>query len=82
MHGDRKCLHLSSPGWQAIGLIYNDFVHELHAPDPIATARSLASIDWARSGKLWESLVVEKKLPNRKQLGLDKLLTSHVAKAA
>jgi hypothetical protein len=60
---DRRSFHLSSPGWQAIGLIYHDLVHELNVPDPFATARALARIDWSRSGKLWESLVVQKKLP-------------------
>jgi len=62
---DRKSLHLSSPGWQAIGLIYYDLVHELQVPDPNATAHALARLDWARSSKLWENLVVEKELLGR-----------------
>ena len=32
----------------------------LKAPDPLATARALARIDWSRSGPLWADLVVEK----------------------
>jgi hypothetical protein len=59
---DRKSLHLSSPGWQAIGLIYNVLAHEVHAPDPNATARALARVDWTRSGRLWKDLLTEKEL--------------------
>jgi hypothetical protein len=59
---DRGSLHLSSPGWQALGLVYHDLVHRLHVPDPNAAVRSLARLDWTRSGPLWQSLVVEKEL--------------------
>ncbi|NMM45384.1 DGQHR domain-containing protein [Rhodospirillaceae bacterium KN72] len=57
---DRKSLHLSSPGWQTIGVIYHDVVHALASKDPVETARNLAQIDWSRSGPLWSDLVVEK----------------------
>lgn len=57
---DRKSLHLSSPGWQSLGVIYNDLVHQLNVPDPLQTARALARIDWGRSGPLWADLMVTK----------------------
>lgn len=58
--GDRKSLHLSSPGWQAVGVVYHDLVHKLRVPDPKSTARALARIDWSRSGLLWQDLILEK----------------------
>jgi DGQHR domain-containing protein len=57
---DKRALHLASPGWQAFGVIYNDVVFRLKAPDPLATARALGRIDWSRSGPLWSDLVIEK----------------------
>jgi DGQHR domain-containing protein len=54
---DRKSLHLSSPGWQTLGLIFNDVAVRLRVPDITATARALARVDWARSGPLWSDLV-------------------------
>jgi hypothetical protein len=57
---DKKSLHLSSPGWQSLGVIYNDLVYRLNAPDPLQTARALARLDWTRSGPLWSELVVTK----------------------
>jgi DGQHR domain-containing protein len=58
--GDRRSLHLSSPGWQSIGVIYHDVVMRLGVPDPLAFARSLARVDWSRSGPLWTGLIIEK----------------------
>jgi hypothetical protein len=57
---DKRALHLASPGWQALGVIYNDVVFRLKVPDPVATARALGRIDWSRSGPLWSDLVIEK----------------------
>ena len=57
---ERKSLHISAPGWQALGVIYNDLVHVLDVPDPIATAKRLGSLNWARDGALWSDLVVER----------------------
>ena len=55
---DRRAVYLSSPGWQALGVIYNDVVFRLEAPDPLSFARALARIDWSREGPLWKDLMV------------------------
>lgn len=59
---DKKALHLSSPGWQTLGIIYHDVVFKLEGPEPLKTAQAMARIDWSRSGPLWEDLVVEKEM--------------------
>jgi DNA-sulfur modification-associated len=61
---DRKSLHLSAPGWQAIGLIYCDLLQKLHAAKPNDTAKAMARIDWNRSGPLWANIVTEKEMPD------------------
>jgi len=57
---DKKSLHLSSPGWQTLGVIYHDVVYRLNVPDPQKVAQALGRIDWSRSGKLWTGMVKEK----------------------
>lgn len=57
---DKKALHLSSPGWQALGVLYHDVVYRLNAPEPHKAARALGRIDWSRSGPLWADMVKEK----------------------
>jgi hypothetical protein len=57
---DRKSLHLSSPGWQTLGVIYNDVVHRIGAPDYLKTATKLGLLDWSRNSALWRDLVVQK----------------------
>jgi hypothetical protein len=57
---DRTSLHLSSPGWQALGVIYHDLVHVLQVPDFEAATGALARIDWSRTGPLWKELVLER----------------------
>lgn len=59
---DRKSLHLASPGWQTLGIIFNDLYHVLKVPDPIKTAEAIARIDWSRSGPIWKDMVVEKEM--------------------
>lgn len=55
---DRRSVYLSSPGWQALGVIYNDVVVRLQVPDRLSFARALARIDWSREGPLWKDLMV------------------------
>lgn len=59
-HADRKSLHLSSPGWQTLGVIYHDAVYRLNVPEPHKVARAMARINWSRDGALWSDLVKEK----------------------
>lgn len=61
----RESVHLSSAGWQALGVVYHDIAFILKDIDQIAFARELArKIDWKRDAKIWAALVTEK--ANRK----------------
>ncbi|QYE34400.1 hypothetical protein KZX46_16700 [Polymorphobacter sp. PAMC 29334] len=57
----RDSVHLSSAGWQAIGLIYYDIAFVLQNIDRAEFARALASkVDWNRNASIWSELVTEK----------------------
>ncbi len=54
-------VHLSSAGWQALGVIYHDITFGMKDVDRLAFARALArKIDWKRDAKIWSALVTEK----------------------
>lgn len=58
---DRDSLHLSSPGWLSIGLVYHDVAFRLSNIDKTAIAQSLASkIDWRRGAPIWSNLITAK----------------------
>ena len=58
---NRDSVHLSSAGWQALGLIYHDVTFRLKDVDRVAFARALATrIDWKRDASIWSALVTEK----------------------
>jgi DGQHR domain-containing protein len=52
---NRESLHLSSAGWQALGVIHNDVKHRLTltAGQEDAIVDVIAGIDWSRSNKEW-----------------------------
>jgi DGQHR domain-containing protein len=53
---DHESLHLSAPGWQALGIICNDLNHrglELTAPQKSRIYDIIAGIDWSRSNPEW-----------------------------
>lgn len=54
---DRQSLHLSSPGWQALGIIHHDIVFKLKldAIERAAVLDELAKIDWTRFNPDWLS---------------------------
>lgn len=57
---DRESLHLTSPGWGALGIIFNDLVVRLKVPDYVSAARRVGQIDWHRSAPIWGEIVREK----------------------
>ena len=57
---DRERLHLTSPGWGTLGILFHDLVVTLKVPDYEAAARRIGSIDWARSNSMWGEIVREK----------------------
>ncbi len=57
----RESVHLSSAGWQALGVIYHDIAFTKNDVDRIAFARALAKrINWKRDAAIWSALVTEK----------------------
>jgi hypothetical protein len=54
---DRESLHLTSPGWGALGIIFHDLTVRLKVPDLEAAARRVGSLDWHRSSPLWSEIV-------------------------
>jgi hypothetical protein len=57
---DRERLHLTSPGWGTLGLLFHDLVVTLKVPDYEAAARRIGSLDWSRSNPMWAEIVREK----------------------
>lgn len=57
---DRERLHLTSPGWGTLGLLFHDLVIVLKVPDYETAARRIGSLDWSRSNPMWASIVREK----------------------
>jgi len=54
-------MHLTAPGWGALGVLFNDLVYRLKVPDFEATGRAIGSrINWHRSADEWKSIVVMK----------------------
>lgn len=52
---DRDSLHLSSPGWQALGVVHHDiaFRAKLGPAEREKVTERIASIDWSRSNPDW-----------------------------
>jgi DGQHR domain-containing protein len=57
---DRDSLHLTSPGWGALGIVFHDLYLRLKVPDIEAAARRLGSLNWHRSAPLWAEIVRER----------------------
>ncbi|HEY0112867.1 MAG TPA: DNA sulfur modification protein DndB [Allosphingosinicella sp.] len=57
---DRESLHLTSPGWGALGIIFHDLAVRLKVPDVAAAACRIGSVDWHRSAPMWSGIVRER----------------------
>jgi hypothetical protein len=57
---DRDSLHLTSPGWGTLGILFHDLVVTLRVQDFEAAARRIGSIDWSRSNPIWSEIVRER----------------------
>jgi DGQHR domain-containing protein len=55
----RDRLHLTSPGWGALGVLFHDLVIRLKVPDYEAAARRIGSLDWHRANPIWADIVRE-----------------------
>lgn len=59
---DRESMHLSSPGWQVVGLLYHDVTFRLgkSSAEMKQFAKKLSELDWKRNGALFSSFMTEK----------------------
>jgi len=54
---DREGLHLTSPGWGALGILFHDLVVRLRVPDYRGSARKIGSVGWDRSNPIWAEII-------------------------
>jgi DGQHR domain-containing protein len=55
-------VHLSGPGWSALGVVFNDLDAILEIKDLDGMARSLGEIDWRRNASFWQDVMREKEV--------------------
>jgi DGQHR domain-containing protein len=53
-------IHLSGPGWGALGTIFHDLDATLQVKDLEGMGRRIGEIDWQRSAPFWEDVMREK----------------------
>ncbi|RDD60123.1 DNA sulfur modification protein DndB [Ferruginivarius sediminum] len=59
---DRESLHLTAPGWGALGVLYHDLAVKAEVADVPRAARAAAQkVNWHRSAPEWQDIVREKK---------------------
>jgi len=56
---NREGLHLTSPGWGALGILFHDLVVRLKESNYQSAARKIGSINWDRSNPIWAEIVRE-----------------------
>ena len=54
---NRDSLHLSAPGWAALGGLFHDLAVRLKVPDLTASAAALGRLDWGRDAPIWSELI-------------------------
>lgn len=57
---DREALHVTSPGWGTLGILYHDLAVTLKVPDIGRAAQRIGTINWHRSQPEWSEIVREK----------------------
>jgi DGQHR domain-containing protein len=56
----KNSVHLSGPGWGALGTIFHDLDATLRVSDIQDAGRNLGKIDWRRSASFWADIMREK----------------------
>jgi hypothetical protein len=56
----KNAVHLSGPGWGALGVVFNDLDALLSIKDLEAMGRKLGEIDWRRNAPFWADVMREK----------------------
>lgn len=61
-------VHLSGPGWGALGVVFHDLDATLGVADLEAAGRKLGEIDWQRSAPFWRDIMREKEVRGKATL--------------
>jgi len=70
---DRDALHVTSPGWQVLGLVFHDLYVRLNAsPSTLdSVLQRLASIDWSRFNPDWLACLGEPEVDKKTGLPIE-----------
>jgi hypothetical protein len=58
----KNAIHLSGPGWGAVGVVFHDLDATLGIKDLEGMGRRLGEIDWQRSAPFWSDMMREKEV--------------------
>lgn len=58
----KNAIHLSGPGWGAIGVVFHDLDATLGLPDMKELGHKVGEIDWSRSAEFWSDVMREKEV--------------------
>lgn len=58
----KNAVHLSGPGWGALGVVFNDLYAILGVEDAEGMGRKLGEIDWQRTAPFWSDAMREKEV--------------------
>ncbi len=58
----KNAVHLSGPGWGAVGVVFYDLDAILRVEDLEAMGRKLGEIDWQRTAPFWSDVMREKEV--------------------
>lgn len=58
----RNSIHLTGPGWGALGAIFYDLDVTLGIDDAAAMGRTVGELDWRRDADLWSDVMREKEV--------------------
>jgi hypothetical protein len=58
----KNSVHLSGPGWGALGVIFHDLEATLGRTDLAELGRKVGEIDWQREAEFWSDVMREKEV--------------------
>ncbi len=64
----RNSIHLTGPGWGALGAIFYDLDATLKIKDVAAMGRKLGELDWKRDATFWSDVMREKEIRGKSVL--------------
>jgi DGQHR domain-containing protein len=64
----KNSIHLSGPGWSALGVVFYDLDAVLKVQNIAESARKIGEIDWRRDSEFWKDVMREKEVKGGKIL--------------